>query len=82
MCVCVCMCVGTHVCGVHTGAHAKVNALTGGLRGRPRLTLGVGWSWQRPVSCLHPCPHCQEMEVYMETATLSTRCFFLKVYKL
>lgn len=33
--------------------NAKVNALTGGLKGRPRWAPGVGRFWERKGECVH-----------------------------
>lgn len=54
--MCVCVCVYTSVCVCLQVHNAKVNALTGGLKGRPRWALGVGGCSERHVSLLFPVP--------------------------
>ena len=80
-------CVCVHVCvGVLQGHNAKVNAPTGGLKGRPRLALEWAGCAERggylllPFPVSFPVPSVREWR-FMEIATLSTRCFFLKISK-
>ena len=78
------MCV--HSCvGVLQGHNAKVNAPIGGLKGRPRLALEWAGCTERggyllPFPVSFPVPSVREWR-FMEIATLSTRCFFLKISK-